>query len=181
MAGAAESLTLSDLASWAQQAGRNLTGMSFRQPLQVCAVLVRSDVLSNFQGSHDPLGNPWPPLRRPRANSKGGDKPLLDTGILQASVTGRGQGHVEEITDTQLIVGTNLDYAAIHQYGGTVDVPEKKRQKPWVWMGPDGPVFTRKIKAHQVQIPQRQFLGFSEKVTGEIQQVFAEFMGEQVK
>ena len=37
-----------------------------------------------------------------------------------ASVTAPGPGHVEDITATTLVVGTNLDKAPIHQYGGTI-------------------------------------------------------------
>lgn len=79
-----------------------------------------ADVRENFDKSHGPDGQAWKPLAFPRPNSKGSDKPLLNNGILRASVTGTGQGHVEEITDHSLTIGTNLPYARLQQEGGTI-------------------------------------------------------------
>jgi phage gpG-like protein len=50
-------------------------------------------------------------------------KVLRDTGLLMASVTGQGSGHVETLTATSLVYGTNLvsprgfPYPAAHQHG----------------------------------------------------------------
>jgi phage gpG-like protein len=164
MAGVTEGISLSE---WALRLGRAAGGLSDWTPaLRVCALIAKADMLDNFQGSHAPDGAPWPPLRRPRTNSRGADRPLLDTGILRASTTAAGPGHVEEVTGLSLALGTELDYAAPHQYGATISIPEKRRrppEKPWAFTGAGGKtVFTYRVKAHAVVIPARPFVGLSD-------------------
>ena len=81
--------------------------------LRAGAIMAASDVRNNFAKSVSPEGVPWRRLAYPRINSKGDDKPLRDTGILMASVYGRSDGN-------SITVGTNLIYAALHQFGGVV-------------------------------------------------------------
>jgi phage virion morphogenesis protein len=77
---------------------------------QIAQVLV-SDSRRRFQTATDPGGRPWKPLKHRRPN--GGDKPLRDTGVLRNSITG-------EATATGAVVFSNLPYARLHEYGGTV-------------------------------------------------------------
>lgn len=149
--------------------------------LKRLAVMVRAATLENFASGHAPDGTPWEPLKRPRANSKGGDKPLRDRGLLMASVTGQGGGHVEQITQSTLTFGANLEYAGVHNYGHTFDVPAKQRgadDPPWVFRGDGGMVFTRRVKAHKVKVPQRQFLGWSQKMAVDAARIVEDFVIE---
>lgn len=86
--------------------------------LQRARVLMQKDVRENFQASKDPDGQPWKPLKFPRV--RGGDKPLLDTGLLRASVTTKAEGNIEQYTATSVTIGTNRPGANLHQKGGTV-------------------------------------------------------------
>lgn len=80
--------------------------------LKTVAVLLTADTRERFQSGTDPAGNPWLPLKRPRGNSRGADKVLLDTGILSAS-----WGSVVDVGPTSLVWGSNLDRAAWHTRG----------------------------------------------------------------
>lgn len=97
--------------------------------LRKVAVLLRSEVLGCFDQSRSPDGVPWAPLklstiRRRRKGGKGA-KPLRDTGILMLSATASGaKGHVEQVTATSLVYGSNLDRAGWHQ-GGTKTIPPR--------------------------------------------------------
>lgn len=71
-----------------------------------------------FAFSRGPDGTSWSPLRHNRP--RGGNKPLLDKGLLRASLTSRGIGHIERVTPTSLEWGTNLVYAATHQFGAVI-------------------------------------------------------------
>jgi hypothetical protein len=78
-------------------------------------------------------------VKRPRRNSKGGDKPLLDTGLLAASLSGGGAaGSVDQLTPSTLTFGTGLRAAAasrtpvVHQEGGR-HVPRRR----FLGVGPD--------------------------------------------
>lgn len=87
-----------------------------------------------FQRSASPTGANWPALKHPRPPHRNqNNKPLLDTYKLQKSVTGKTENSLASANNEALILGTDVEYAMIHQEG----------------LG---------------NIPQRQFLGFSEKV-----------------
>lgn len=77
---------------------------------------VVADAQMRFKDSRDPYGAAWKKLaRRTIAQRRGkSDKPLLDTGRLRNSISYQllGQSAVQ--------IGSNVKYAAIHQFGGTV-------------------------------------------------------------
>lgn len=118
MAGAVQTLTLDQFSQQMHETAGRMAGVSFSKPLKQCKVLIVADVAQNFRDAHGPDGEPWAPLAHPRP--AGGDKPLQDKKLLMASVTGNAVGHVEELTDTTLVIGTNLEYARIHQEGGVI-------------------------------------------------------------
>lgn len=70
---------------------------------EIGAALV-SSTQARFSTSTAPDGSGWKPVKR-------GGKPLVDQGILKGSMT--HQAHPDSVE-----VGTNLVYAAIHQFGG---------------------------------------------------------------
>jgi len=117
-------LTLGQLSALANRKAAEIERLSFRPPLEVSKLLIVGATRQNFNQGRDPEGVPWLPLKRPRRRSKGGDLPLRDTGKLRASVTG-GARTVERITDTELIFGTNLEYAGFHQFG-TRFIPKRE-------------------------------------------------------
>lgn len=91
-----------------KRAIRGLGTPSFRTDAnRLCAVTALSMIEEGFSASKDPYGNPWRPLK---------DRvglPLLDTGRLRSSYSTRADS-------TGFTVSTNVAYAAIHNFGGTV-------------------------------------------------------------
>jgi len=69
-----------------------------------------------FHDGRDPWGRPWAPLspatlaKRRKGNGSGEDRPLRDTGRLMNSI-------IHHATRNSVTVGTNVEYAATHQYG----------------------------------------------------------------
>lgn len=113
-----QSVTLSKFDEKCRQAAAS---MNFRPVLEG----VRQDVIyhtrSNFFELHDPDGETWAPLKHPRPNSRGADRPLNDIGYLYASVTSPGaEGNIDEKSERKIEWGTNLDYSAVHQYGAVI-------------------------------------------------------------
>jgi len=72
-------------------------------------VLLRS-VARNFKEGGRP--ERWKPSKRALAEPRG--KTLIDTGRLRNSITMKVEGDAVK-------VGTNVEYAAIHQFGGRID------------------------------------------------------------
>lgn len=95
LANLANSLTIADLTPW----------------MPAIAALGLSDQRRRFQTGTAPDGTTWPGLAFGRPN--GGNKPLRDYGALAASVQAKTRKN-------ELIVGTNLAYAGVHQWGATI-------------------------------------------------------------
>lgn len=107
-------------------------------------------------------------------------KPLQDNGILYASVTAQGKGHIEKMDDLKLVWGTNIEYAAPHQDGAKhKEIRRAKGQKPLVFPGPDGtPIFSMSRKAYTM--PARPFLGFVPELADSISKIFADELVRQM-
>lgn len=118
MAAATQSMTFEQLSAYLQGLGERLQSISFRRPLQTVALYLASQARRCFDESRAPDGSPWAPLVAPSARRGGASaKPLRDTGLLMASLTGQGAGHVEQISDVAILWGTNVAYGSHHQYG----------------------------------------------------------------
>jgi phage gpG-like protein len=179
-----KSIRFGDLAPWIMDlTARSIEGLEWDTMFKTLALVLERETKKNFDDGdtgHAPDGEPWLPLKNPRdrprdRRARGGEgnkqRPLRDTGILMASLTGSGEGHVERIEDRRLIWGTNVDYAAVHQDGA--EIPEQKRAKPWVFNSGGKTIFTRKIAAHS--IPARPFLGINDDMLELIDEIIADF------
>jgi phage gpG-like protein len=176
-----------------------MPGVSWEPVFKTYKQLIVADAKRNFDQGHGPDGSPWLPLKRQRdisqfsdehqgrinkaraADARNRDRLLRYFGTLMASVTAGGQGWVEMISSGELMLGTVLAYAAVHQYGHTFHRPERTRTKPWVFPGGDGGVvFTRRIKAHTQTIPARPFLGFNEPMLLKMDRIAADFVASKI-
>jgi len=93
-----------------------------------------------------------------KPGGKGG-KTLIQSAQLKNSITfSAGSKNVK--------IGTNKKYAPAHQFGMTLNIPEirPKRAKALRFVGAGGEIiFTRRVKAHKVKIPKREFLLFQKE------------------
>ncbi len=108
----------------------------------------------------------WKPSAR--ALREGG-KTLQDTGRLAASITSRATGN-------QAMVGTNVVYAAIHQFGGKTSphVIKPKTKKALFWPGARHPV--KSVNHPGSTIPARPFLSLTEDDWQEIREKSAKYL-----
>lgn len=209
MAGVTETVTFAELGAFLQGASGRVAVVSYRPAIQACKLAVVASTQENFAGSHAPDGTPWQPLAHPRPNSKGADKPLRDTGILAASVSARGQGHYEKVSDTALEFGTNLDYAAIHQTGGVIRpqgkalaIPLTREAQRTGWprdwqpgvLHPQGrflaetktgargkpKVIRHYLFAKSVTIPARPFLGWNDQLVDDCGRILVDFVAQKI-
>lgn len=88
---------------------------------------VEQQTRDRFRDGVDPEGTPWEPSARVLAD---GGKTLIDTSRLMRSIT-------HEASRRELIVGTNVEYAAAHQDPATGDSGRLKRPRR-VFMGLSG-------------------------------------------
>ena len=88
--------------------------------LQLAGIEALKFVARNFREEGRPKWSPLSPKTIERRRGKSG-KILQDTGKLRNSIVnaaaGKAPGAVWQVSDKYLLAGTNLVYAATHQYG----------------------------------------------------------------
>jgi len=77
------------------------------------------------------------------------------TGRLRRSINYRMTSGGARIEAT---VGTNVEYARTHEYGGKVDVKEHLRMQVMAWGRPMKTPRKVTVKKHEAQFPERSFL-----------------------
>lgn len=125
----------------------------------------------HFATESGPTGERWQPWFF-RGIDAQDNHPTLDvTGVLKGSLIAGRAGHVQRIHGNQLEWGTNIDYARIHNEGGTIvtGIP---------LVGRGGVVYLP--AGSTLNIPQREFVGLDEPVTDEITQLVAEHVIEEL-
>ena len=129
------------------------------------AEALRSGTIERFEGEKSPEGVAW--NKSIRASEKGG-LTLTMTGQLKSSINARA-------TEEGAEVGTNLVYAATHQFGASGRVIRAKN-KPYLAFEYHG----RTIRKKQVtvNIPARPFLGISDEDRQEIKSLIEEALSE---
>lgn len=140
-----------------------VAGLDHAQPLfaEIGAYLVAATE-HRFETGIDPEGNPWPPSLRVIAH---GGKTMIESTRLLRSLTFNAW-------DSGVEAGTNVIYAAIHQFGGDIVVPARTQTlhfKIDKRSGEVGSKFVKKSKSnfaqdaavgeHTVHMPRRAFLG----------------------
>lgn len=100
---------------------RGLQGRQFRSVImQTLAEETLEMVQRGFLKSQSPYGNPWRPSRTSARERRAGGARMKGQGqILRES--GRLLNSIRQKSSSQsFTVGTNVKYAAIHQFGGTI-------------------------------------------------------------
>ena len=134
-----------------------------------------------FKAQTSPDGNSWQALqpRYQRRKKKNKDKVLTLSGDLRRFITWQSDGQ------DAVKVGSNRKYAAIHQFGGTI---QKKARQSSVHFGVGKAkhLFVKKSKAvrskqvtigaHEVTIPARPFLWLSAHDRREITEITLEWL-----
>lgn len=83
------------------------------RPMRDVGEYLLRETMERFQNEKDPDGNKWKPLAPATIAAKGNANILSQSGRLLRSILYRPYR-------TGVEIGTNLEYAAIHQFGGTI-------------------------------------------------------------
>jgi phage gpG-like protein len=136
-----------------------------RLPTEVAALAVKfSKERFRDQAWHDTARQPWKKHKVPR---KGG-KNISQT-LLVGPGSGRLKKSIREIysDNTKVIIGSDVPYAKIHNEGGTIKTTVQVKEHDRTRNGRK-----ERVKAHSrkmnLTIPQRQFIGNSERLEREL-------------
>lgn len=124
----------------------DLTGLMRR-----IGTVLETSVSERFERGEGPGGVEWPVSGR--AQREGGQT-LVDSARLRDSI-------VSEASSRSVDVGTNVIYAAVHQFGETI---KPRTADKLAFRLPDG----RFVQVDQVVIPPRPFLGFDARDEADI-------------
>ncbi len=128
--------------------------------MQKIGAQLRLHVDERFEDGKGPSGLPWKKSRR--AQERGGST-LIESGRLLGSMTYVAAPRSVEI-------GTNVEYAAIHQFGGTIRAKTPKGLRFKV-----GGAWRRMM---QVTLPARPFLGISQDDRDEMEAIVADHLAQ---
>ena len=166
-----------------KKTGKLLTQTSNRKfdwssTLKKFGVIVRQSVRKQFSSNGKRFGPGWPDLapstiRYKKSKGRSPKNILVDNSILKNSiVTPHATGSIEQIDANTLMIGTNIKYGHIHQYGGKINIEAHTKTLYYKMNKKTGTVGNRfvkksrsnfaqdaKVKKHSINIPQRQFLG----------------------
>ncbi|MGR1580134.1 phage virion morphogenesis protein [Thalassobius sp. S69A] len=131
-----------------------------------------------FREENAPDGTPWEPLKPAtiKARQNAGQTPIT---ILRSNSKGKSgsalAGSLSYLASSDEVrIGSPLPYAAIHQFGGQIRIPERQGEiyRADNGAGQPGRRFVRKseaahvtkvtIPAHVIRIPARPFVGLTE-------------------
>lgn len=143
---------------------------------------LQASTQDRFKTQTAPDGTPWQPLKARYARRKkyNHDKVLTLRGYLRSGI------RHQVTSDTTVDVGANLAYAAIHQLGGTIDMPERQATVRYRSVAGRTLFASRKHKRaterqvnvgkHQVEMPARPYLGISQADDQEIREIIRDWV-----
>ena len=153
MAGAAVRIDVKDEAVRAALARLRRRVKDLRPALDEIGESLETRTVRRFETQQGPDGVPWKPSYR-AVRQRG--QTLRDTGRLRDSITHRVSPGGDEVA-----IGTNVEYAAIHQFGGKTPprIIRPRSKKALFWPGAAHPV--KSVRHPGSEMPARPFLGVS--------------------
>lgn len=164
-----------DISQWTRKM-QALKSAYAKLPNEIAAVAVNfSKERFRQQAWLDESPERWKPRKKPRkGGKKRGQTLLVDTGRLKKSI------RKVSASTSRVVIGTDVPYASIHNYGGTITgtfkvrahtvKAHRRRAHTRIRAGRTEKIKAQTIKMHTVgshtrkmntRIPQRQFLGDS--------------------
>ncbi len=161
----------------ADQAARDPSGLMPR-----LGEYLQGSTQKRFKTQTAPDGTPWAPLQKRYARRKryNKDKVLTLRGYLRSYI------HYQVTGGDSVEVGSNQKYAAIHQFGGEIDMPERQATARYrsvagkvLFAGKKHKRATERavtVPVHFVKIPARPFLGLSAEDDREISRIIRDWL-----
>jgi len=148
---------------------------------------LQASTQKRFKTQTAPDGTAWQPLQSRYARRKkyAKDKILTLRGYLRSGI------HYQVTGDAEVEVGSNTKYAAIHQLGGEIDMPERQASVRYRSVAGRTLFASKKHKkatektvtvpVHFVKIPARPFLGISTADDSEVRDIVLNWVVERSK
>lgn len=179
MAGTSITITIDDTPLRnALDALRSMDATAMRPALDAIGAAMVTATQLRFRSGADPDGAEWKPSKRAL---KHGGQTLVESGRLLQSLT-------YNVLDDGVEWGSNVIYAAIHQFGGPIHRAAGKT-KVYRTVSKSGELGNRFVKKHvanfmtehshgayDIVMPRRAYLGVNEADAGEITQILSDHL-----
>ncbi len=161
MSGASISVTISDagVRRGFEQLARLMTNT--RPVMAAIGTELVASTHMRFVTQTDPDGQAWQALNSEYAEGKRNSRILTESGRLRDSINSRP-------SNDQVLVGTNVIYAAVHQFGAVI----QPRSASHLYFRMGGNL----IVANKVTLPARPFLGISSDDQTAIAEIVFDFV-----
>lgn len=133
----------------------------------------RQTIHERFDKEQSPNGEKWKPLsssrvkQRMKRHKSGNMKILQDTGELRRSIK-------YQADDEGVIIGSNLNYAKLHQFGGTRTLKREGTYKHnYSKTKREGERYSYQ---RQIRIPARPYLGITQSEVEHIKELLIQYM-----
>ncbi|WP_420014244.1 phage virion morphogenesis protein [Tateyamaria sp.] len=149
--------------------------------MDAIGAVIEEAIDRRFDTASDASGSAWAASLRARQGKRGG-KTLTDTGRLRASIS-------RSVSGSDVAVGTNIEYAAIHHFGGEIERPARTQVLAFNDAGRfqsrkdsrarrDGvqPIAIATIGATTITMPARPFLEIDTVAEADIADVVQDFL-----
>jgi phage gpG-like protein len=157
------SITLSLKINGAEKASESLSKLALKAEdvpsfLKGLGVVLQRVTLDRFKSQTDPHGKAWQKLAPLTIAIRGNSNPILTrSGILKSSIN-------TQVSGSTLSIGSNLVYAAIQQYGGTIKA-KNASGRLWIPTSSKAGNKTKRgfVTPQSVTLPPRPYIGFGHK------------------
>lgn len=159
-----------------KQTIRNIENFDYKGLNAAIGEAIRTSTVLRFNKEKDPENQSW--TKSIRATKEGGQT-LSETATLKNSITQRKSIHA---TKKGVEVGTNVIYAAVHNFGhdfGEITIRAKNKKVLRFKIG-DKWISKKEVKIKLV-MPKRQFLGINDDDQEEIKAMMIESMEDCIQ
>lgn len=177
-----------EMEKWHLKKLQDLSNTKKSKLLSDIGMLIVSDVASNFENQRDPDGVKWDELKQKTIDGRPkGKKIQYDHKILQKSGKLMQSVGTYKKGDNYVVVGSKLPYSRIHQWGGTINIPEGTRSSYYshnkqnetlkrTKKGRANFETTHNVSGHKITIPQRAYMGFSKPLLIKTQRLCLDYI-----
>jgi phage gpG-like protein len=152
------------------EVSQQLSSMTFEEPLAEIADDLRILHAGYFDSEAGPSGEAWLPWYFRSEDAPKSHPTLFVTGRLRQSMID-GPDHIETVGPNMLTFGTDVPYAAIHNFGATITtgIPLIGRGGNYLPAG------------SRLTIPQREFIGMNDESVDHAGDVILVFATDQLR
>ena len=165
-----QEIEIEDFGTYTDQISNDFLAGSFEPAIQDCEEHLQAQVTKQFESCTNPDGEAWVPWYWSEDPENHPAETLFASGRLRDSFMHDSADHVEEIGGRDLVWGTSVEYAAIHDQGARIVTGVDLYGRAGGYL-PKGSI---------IEIPQRQIVGWAEDTVEQCEASIVEYVSSEI-